>query len=519
MKAKQKKFLITGGAGFIGSNVVKRLLELGEFVRVVDNFSTGREENIKEFLNHKNFEFIKGDLTDFKICQEIVKDIDYILHCAAIPSVYRSVEKPIEVNRANVVATLNLLVAARDEGNIKKFVYSSSSSIYGNSPKLPKNENDPVNPISPYALSKYTGERYCQIFSRIYNLPTICLRYFNVYGPKQDPVSQYGAAIPHFIFAMLRGKPPVVYGDGEQTRDFTYIDNIVEANILAARSDISDKVINIACGQRVSLNEIIKLANKYLKSEIKPVYQAVRPGDIKHSLADISEAKKLLNYKPKVYFEEGLKKTIDWFKELGIFEITEHFSSIRLASEKDVEEIAELYHKEIKTGFVSSLGVPFLTKLYKAIIKSKDAFCIVAEIDKQINGFIAGAVNINKFYWHFSKKYFLKAGLSFFSKVLKPHNIKKIFETLFYPRKRIDLPKAELITIVVKKEFQNQGLEEALFKNFVREMKKRGARSFKSTISETFKSTIEFYEKMGLKFHRSVEIHKGHPSRVYVYDF
>lgn len=523
MNTKPKKFLVTGGAGFIGSNVIKQLFKSGEFVRAVDNLSTGREENIKEFLGKKNFEFIKGDLTDFNACQQVVKDIDYILHFAAIPSVYRSVEKPITSNESNVVATLNLLVAARDTGKIKKFVYSSSSSIYGDSPQLPKEESNCIDPISPYAVSKYAGERYCQVFSRIYGLPTVCLRYFNVFGPKQNPVSQYGAAIPKFIFAILQNESPVVYGDGEQTRDFTYVDNVVEANILAAYSDVSDEVINVACGQNVSLNKIINLINQQLKTKIKPVHQADRPGDIKHSLADISRAKKLLNYKPKVYFEEGFESTIDWFKSLKIFEITEHFYSIRSANEQDIEQIAQLYREGVKAGFVSSFGIPFLTELYRAIVKSHDAVCVVAESDKQIAGFIAGAVNISKFYRRFSAKYFLKkilkkAGRAVISKALKPKNIKKIFETLFYPRKRAGLPKAELFTIVVKKEYQNQGLEELLFKNFVSEMKKQKVKSFKTTISEGFISTIQFYEKMGLKFHQLVEIHKGHPSRLYVYD-
>ncbi|MGB2783622.1 MAG: NAD-dependent epimerase/dehydratase family protein, partial [Atribacterota bacterium] len=216
------KYLVTGGAGFIGSNIIKRLLEIGEFVRVVDNFSTGRKENIKEFIKEPNFEFIEGDLTNLSVYRKAVKGMDFVLHQAAIPSVPRSISDPLTINDSNIVGTLNLLVAARDE-KVKKFVYASSSSIYGDSPKLPKREDFPINPISPYALTKYTGERYTQLFWQVYKLPTICLRYFNVFGPKQDPNSQYAAVIPKFIIALLKGEKPIIYGDGRQSRDFTYI--------------------------------------------------------------------------------------------------------------------------------------------------------------------------------------------------------------------------------------------------------------------------------------------------------
>lgn len=310
MVQNNKKILVTGGAGFIGSNLVGRLLGLGYDVRVVDNFSTGRKENIKEFLNYDNLELIKGDLRNLNTCREITKDIEYIFHLAAIPSVQRSVEDPITSNESNVSGTLNLLVAARDEGHIKKFVYSSSSSVYGDSKKLPKNENQPVEPISPYALSKYTGERYCQIFSKIYNLPTVCLRYFNVFGPNQNPNSQYSAVIPKFVFSVIQKKRPIIYGDGEQSRDFTYVDNVVEANILAAFSDVSGEVINIARNKRTSLNKILRLINHFLGTNVQPIYKPARIGDIKHSLADISKAKKLLKFNPKVSIEDGLEKFI-----------------------------------------------------------------------------------------------------------------------------------------------------------------------------------------------------------------
>lgn len=516
---KKIKTLVTGGAGFIGSNLVEKLLKLGYFVRVVDNFSTGREENIKEFLNNKNFEFIKGDLADFDVCKQVVKDIDYIFHVAAIPSVPRSIKDPLTTNQANVLATLNLLIAARDYGNIKKFVYSSSGgSIYGDSPKLPKEETDPVDPISPYALSKYTGERYCQIFSRIYNLPTICLRYFNVFGLKQNPISQYAAVIPKFIFDMLQGKKPAIYGDGKQTRDFTYVDNVVEANILAAFSNISDEVINIACEERTSVNDIIKFINQSFGTEIKPKHESARPGDVKHSLADISKAEKLLKYKPEVYFKEGLEKTINYFKKSGIREITDYFASIRLAKEEDVEQISQIYRDKVKTGFVSSLGIPFLNKLYQAIIKSEHGLCIVIEIDNKIAGFVVGAFDINRLYRYFSIKQGLKTGPAILLKALNPRRFRKIFETLFYPRERKGLPKAELIVAEVEEGLEDQELRNLLFNHFVAEMRKKSVKSFKATTSEKFKSTIDFYKKIGFKFHSPIKIHKGESSHIYIYN-
>lgn len=309
------KYLITGGAGFIGSNIVKKLLKLGESVRIVDNLSTGRRENIEEFLNNPSFEFIEGDLTDLDVCKKSVKGIDFILHEAALPSVPRSIKDPIASNNACVAATLNLLVSARDEG-IKKFVYASSSSIYGDNPDLPKKEDFPIRPISPYALAKYAGERYCQIFWRIYGLPTVCLRYFNVFGPKQDPVSQYSAVIPKFIRCFLNDENPVIYGDGEQSRDFTFVENVVDANILAANCVEGDgEVCNIACGGKTSLNQLVEYLNEITGKDIKADYQKERQGDILHSKADISKATKILGYAPKVNFKEGLALTFAWFKK------------------------------------------------------------------------------------------------------------------------------------------------------------------------------------------------------------
>jgi nucleoside-diphosphate-sugar epimerase len=307
------KYLVTGGAGFIGANLVKKLLKQNNYVRVVDNFSTGKKENIKEFLDNLNFEFIEGDISDLMTARKVVKTMDFVLHQAAIPSVPRSIKNPLASNKSNIDATLNILVASRDE-KVKKLVYASSSSIYGNSIELPKQESDPINPISPYALTKFVGERYCQLFSELYSLPTICLRYFNVFGPKQDPNSEYSAVIPKFIKAVLRNEPPVIYGDGEQSRDFTFVDNVVEANILAVQSKISGEVINIACGEKTSLNNLLKYINQIIGKNIKPIYEKSRTGDIKHSLADISKAKNLIEYEPSVRAKEGLKNTIKWLK-------------------------------------------------------------------------------------------------------------------------------------------------------------------------------------------------------------
>lgn len=309
-----KKYLVTGGAGFIGSNIVKIILEQGDYVRVTDNFSTGRRENIKEFLDNPNFELIEGDLTDIETAKKSVKGIDFILHEAAVPSVPRSIEDPIRSNNANITGTLNLLVAARDAG-VKRFVYASSSSVYGDNPELPKREDFPIRPISPYALTKYAGERYCQLFWQIYKLPTICLRYFNVFGPKQDPLSQYAAVIPNFISAALKGKKPVIYGDGNQSRDFTFVDNVVRANLLAAKANNGfGEVFNIACNKETSLNQLLSMLGEIIGKETIAEHKEARIGDVPHSKADISKAERVLGYKPKVEFREGLIKTFDWYK-------------------------------------------------------------------------------------------------------------------------------------------------------------------------------------------------------------
>jgi len=310
------KYLVTGGAGFIGSNLAEELLKRGEFVRIIDNFSTGSIENIKEFLN--DIEFIEGDLRSIKDCKKVVKGIDYILHQAALSSVPRSIIDPISSNSANVDGTLNLLVVAKDVG-AKRVVIASSSSAYGDTEVLPKVEDMTPNPLSPYAVTKYVEELYGRVFYKIYGLETVSLRYFNVFGPKQNPESQYAAVIPKFITRMLHGESPEIYGDGEQTRDFTYVENVVEANILAALSENigHGEVINIACGQRISLNQLVDKINKIVGTNIKPIYDKSRIGDIKHSLASIEKAKNLLGYSVKVSFEEGLRKTIEWYKRKG----------------------------------------------------------------------------------------------------------------------------------------------------------------------------------------------------------
>lgn len=310
-----KKYLVTGGAGFIGSNIVKKILEQGDFVRIIDNFATGRKENIQEFLGNPNFELLEGDITDLEVAKKAVAGVDYVLHQAAINSVPRSIDNPLNTNNSNITGTLNMLLAAREAG-VKKFVYASSSSVYGDNPELPKHEELPIKPVSPYALSKYAGERYSQIFWNMYGVPTVCLRYFNVFGPKQNPHSQYSAVIPKFIALLLKGEQPTVLGDGTQSRDFTFVENVVSANLLAAESsaEAHGQVFNIACGKEYSLNDMVKLISEYIGVEAKPTYDSARKGDIMHTRADISKAEKVLGYKPLVDFAEGLKRTVEWYK-------------------------------------------------------------------------------------------------------------------------------------------------------------------------------------------------------------
>lgn len=305
------RFLVTGGAGFIGSNIVEELLKRGYEVRVLDNFATGKRENLKAF--EKNIELIEGDIRSFHIVQKAVKGIDIILHQAALPSVPRSINDPITSNEVNVVGTLNVLEAAR-EHNVKRIVYASSSSVYGDNPELPKHEGMTPNPLSPYAVSKLAGEKYCQVFSKLYGIETVILRYFNVFGPKQDPNSQYSAVIPKFIKLMINNQSPTIYGDGTQSRDFTYVANVVEANILAATKPVDTPIVlNCATHGQVTLNSLIDELNKLLNKNIKPIYTDPRPGDILHSFADIKMINQKINYNPVVEFKEGLKLTVDKF--------------------------------------------------------------------------------------------------------------------------------------------------------------------------------------------------------------
>ncbi|RLC53628.1 MAG: LPS biosynthesis protein WbpP [Chloroflexota bacterium] len=306
-------YLITGGAGFIGSHIVEELVRRRERVRVLDNFSTGRRENLAPFLEH--VELVEGDLRDLSTVRRVAEGVDYILHQAALPSVPRSIADPLTSNDSNVTGTLHLLIAARDAG-VKRVVYASSSSVYGDNPTLPKREDMSPAPKSPYAVSKLAGEYYCRVFAQAYGLETVCLRYFNVFGPRQDPASQYAAVIPKFITALLRDEPPTIYGDGHQSRDFTYVSNVVRANLLAATApDVSGRVFNVACGERYTVLDLVAVLTEILGTHITPVHTAPRPGDVRHSLADITAAREALGYRVEVNFHEGLRRTVAWYRE------------------------------------------------------------------------------------------------------------------------------------------------------------------------------------------------------------
>ncbi len=317
---ERKTFLITGAAGFIGSNLTERLLRDGYNVKALDNLLTGKLDNLaftKKLCSDivARFEFIEGDIRDVATVTAAIEGVDYILHQAALPSVARSVEDPAMSHDINVNGTLNILEAARKSDADIKIVYAASSSAYGDTPTLPKIETMPAKPLSPYALQKFTAEEYMRIYHSIFGVKTVSLRYFNVFGPQQDPKSLYAAVIPSFISAFLKDTTPTVYGDGEQTRDFTYIDNVVQANIRAALSsdDANGKVFNIACGKRISLNQLLKLLERKFNRSANTEYCDARAGDVKHSLADINRAKELLGYSPEVAFEEGLANTVDYF--------------------------------------------------------------------------------------------------------------------------------------------------------------------------------------------------------------
>src|SRR5438128_1689981 len=311
------KYLVTGAAGFIGSSLVRALLDRGDEVRGIDNLSTGKLENLSEVL--KRIHFRQVDILDLDATRQACEGVDYVLHQAAVPSVPKSVIDPLGSNRANADGTLNVLVAARD-AKVKRVVYAASSSAYGDTPTLPKDEAMNPNPISPYAVAKLTGEYYMISFYRCYGLETVSLRYFNIFGPRQDPSSPYSGVLAKFSLQMLRGEQPSIFGDGEQSRDFTYIDNAVEANLLACKAPAAQaagEMCNVATGRRVTLNETFRALQKLTGYSREPKYGHERGGDIKHSLADISKAEARLGYKPKVGFEEGLQKTVEWYRGRG----------------------------------------------------------------------------------------------------------------------------------------------------------------------------------------------------------
>jgi nucleoside-diphosphate-sugar epimerase len=310
----QSLYLVTGGAGFIGSHIAEALVKRGERVRVLDNLSTGKRDNVQHLM--RAIEFIEGDLLDQETTARAVEEVDFVLHQAAIPSVPRSIQDPKNTTENNLNSTLHLLLAARDAG-VKRMIYASSSSVYGDSPTLPKREDFAPAPLSPYAVSKLAGEYYCQVFSQVYGLETVGLRYFNVFGPRQDPLSTYAAVIPKFIAAALAKKPLVVYGDGEQTRDFSFVGNVVQANLLACEAeDIAGEALNVGGGSQISLNQLINELQAIVNIDLKVEYTDPRPGDVKHSLASVEKAQKLMGYESAIPFDEGLRRTVEWFASM-----------------------------------------------------------------------------------------------------------------------------------------------------------------------------------------------------------
>lgn len=313
-------FLVTGGAGFIGSNLAQALLNKGDSVRVLDDFSTGKRENL-DFPDMPrdlvaNLEVLEGDVSDLSTCHKAAEGIDFVLHQAAIPSVPRSITLPLESNRANIDGTLNILVAARDAG-VKRLIFASSSAVYGDAPGFPREETITPAPLSPYAVQKMTAEHYLRVFYELYGLETVSLRYFNVFGPHQDPTSEYAAVIPRFIKAFITGTQPTVFGDGEQSRDFTYVDNIVYGNLLAIEApDAPGKVINLACGGQLTLNRILEILRTITGSDTEALYTDPRPGDVRHSWADITLSEQVLHYKTQVPLEDGLARTVDYFQSV-----------------------------------------------------------------------------------------------------------------------------------------------------------------------------------------------------------
>jgi nucleoside-diphosphate-sugar epimerase len=308
----QTLYLVTGGAGFIGSHIVEELVTTGKQVRVIDNLSTGRLENLQHLKD--DVEFIEGDLRDPAVAGRVVKGVDFVLHQAALPSVPRSIEDPQGSTENNLNGTLHLLLAARDAG-ARRVVYASSSSVYGDSPVLPKSEDFLPAPLSPYAASKLAGEYYCRVFHQVYGLETVSLRYFNVFGPRQDPYSPYAAVIPQFIARALERKPLVIFGDGEQTRDFSFVANIVRANLLACEAEgIAGEQVNVGGGEQISLNQLVQELGAIVDGDLHVEYTDPRPGDVKHSLASIEKAKRLMGYEPTVPLDEGLRRTVEWLK-------------------------------------------------------------------------------------------------------------------------------------------------------------------------------------------------------------
>ena len=306
------RYLVTGGAGFIGSNTVDELVRRGHGVVVLDDLSAGKEENLAEVRN--KITFLKGSITEIETLQKACHQADFVIHLAARTSVPRSVKDPIETNRINVDGTLNVLVAARDN-KVKRVVFAASSSAYGETPTLPKVESMQPQPISPYGVSKYVGELYAQTFGRCYGLETVCVRYFNIFGPRQDPDSPYSGVLSRFATAFLDGTQPTVFGDGSQTRDFTFVDNAVQANLLACEAEGAvGKVFNVGTGHSISLNQVLELFGRISGKPLKANYEPPRDGDIRDSLADISRAREILGYEPTVFFEEGLQRTYDWYR-------------------------------------------------------------------------------------------------------------------------------------------------------------------------------------------------------------
>ena len=309
-------YLVTGGAGFIGSNIVDELLRRDKRVRVLDNFSTGRPENLRDAMDR--IELVEGDLRDADAVDRAVHGADFVLHQAALASVPRSIADPVSNNQVNVQGTLNVLVAAQRH-RVKRVVYASSSSVYGDSEELPKVETMTPNPKSPYAVAKLAAEQYCRVFADLHGMTTISLRYFNVFGPRQDPSSQYSAVIPIFVRCLLQGQAPTVYGDGEQSRDLTFISNVVRANLLACEANVSGgRVYNIACGGRYTINHVFEALEKRIGAGVKPRYEATRAGDVKHSMADITRIQRELGYQPTVGFEDGIDATVRWYQDAGL---------------------------------------------------------------------------------------------------------------------------------------------------------------------------------------------------------